>query len=81
MPCRAGSYGERGRFHSLPRGIQAWLTYECLMVGRAEEADISLSGEKPRAIMAVAGWIAMGADAATCTKIQVPGATSVLVAA
>ncbi len=69
--------GSVGDSIDLPRGIRAWLTYECLMVGRAEEADISLSGEETARNNGRGGVDCHGADAATCTKIQVPGATSV----
>lgn len=74
--CELVATGRVGDSVDLPRGVRAWLTYECLIVGGAKEADIGLSSQETSREHDDGKVDHHDRDAA-CAMIQVPGATFV----
>ncbi|MDD2201281.1 MAG: tRNA lysidine(34) synthetase TilS [Firmicutes bacterium] len=73
--CELVATGSVGDSIDLPRGVRAWLTYECLIVDQAEETDVGLSSEGASREHGDWGADYRGGDAAACAKLEVPGVT------
>jgi len=68
--CELVATGSVGDSIDLPRGVRAWLTYECLIVDQAEETDVGLSSEGASREHGDWGADYRGGDAAACASLR-----------